>query len=450
MNNKSKRTFSWTAKANHTQIISDDYIKSFLNGCRFPSRPDLEPEKAQGLICKAKQVVLDKKNILTVDGSYTTVKTKKEFPSSEIAFFQFGAILFGTDDLEDLSNKPFISPEDMKNLHNLDKTKLAIPIKNVTSSGQSTLNESIRTEIYKFFLKEKDQFFSLMDTLSWLVFEEYLDTPKTEYKLASNPNIGSSKGEIILKKSEMKSDFTFSIDGGIVYLTDVFRLHEVIDEDFGATGILGYISRAIEQFLLMRFLHVIYKFCPNELTDFIFITNGPLSFSGQTANMHKLFRNACNFLSEKHRICFFGLEKSGPFVDHAQEICRNEENKFYLEKGNLLLLSNSYIYQYITPGDSSRMHYGETSYYGGKAICHTQDGQIYVVTVPIENADIIKNPKLEDYRNLELVIAILVRLKCDMYDDTIVPVALANKLIALTGHPSQVLLEKFARENIKN
>jgi hypothetical protein len=36
------------------------------------------------------------------------------------------------------------------------------------------------------------------------------------------------------------------------------------------------------------------------------------------------------------------------------------------------------------------------------------------------------------------------KLKCDMYDDAIVPVALANKLVSLANHPSKVLLEKFA------
>ena len=31
-----------------------------------------------------------------------------------------------------------------------------------------------------------------------------------------------------------------------------------------------------------------------------------------------------------------------------------------------------------------------------------------------------------------------------MYDDAVVPIALANKLISLANHPSKVLLEKFA------
>lgn len=444
---KTRKSFSWTAKANHSQIVNDDYIKSFLKGCRFPKKPSLDDEKSKELIKKIPSKDISKKHILTVDGSYTLVQTQKEFPSSEIAFFQFGAIAFETDDLDNLSKKPFIAPEDIKKLHNLQKAKLAIPVKNVTSNNQKSLNESIRNEIYRFFLNEKDTQLSLMDTLCWLIFEEYSDMPKTEYPLASDPNIGATKGEVLLRKNQMKPNFTFEHNGNIIYLTDVFRLHEVIDEDFGAAGILGYISRLVEQILLMRYVQFIYKQGPAALNDFIFISNGPLSFSGQTANMHKPFRSVCNFLGGKININFLGLEKSGPFVDHAFEICKNEESKFYLKKGSVLILSNEYIYKYIVPGDHERMHYGKTSYYGGKIIIHTDDDQVFVVSLPTENSDVILSPKSDSYKNIELVVSVLKRLKCDMFSDTIIPIALANKLIALTGHPSQSILEKFARKS---
>ena len=40
------------------------------------------------------------------------------------------------------------------------------------------------------------------------------------------------------------------------------------------------------------------------------------------------------------------------------------------------------------------------------------------------------------------------KLRCDMYDDAIVPIALANKLVSLANHPSKILLEKFASKGI--
>ena len=90
------------------------------------------------------------------------------------------------------------------------------------------------------------------------------------------------------------------------------------------------------------------------------------------------------------------------------------------------------------------MHYGSSSYYGGKVIFHSEHDQVLVLTVPVPDKDSILDPKKEDYTNLEEVLASIQKLKCDMYDDTTVPIAFANKLVSLANHPSKVLLEKFA------
>jgi len=445
---KTNSSSSWTSKANHSQIVNDEYIQNFLKECKFPSKPSIDETNTNEVVNIIKEVSLGEKHILTVDGSYTTVSVRKDFPSSQIAFFQFGAILFTTEDLKSLSDTPFISPQDMNKLHNLQRIKLALPIKNIVSNNQRSLNESIRKAIYDFFIRETSSNTSYMETLSWLVFEEYSDELKNEYVLASNPNINSESGRVLLNKSEMKSNYTFDTPEGVIYLTDIFRLHEVIDEDFGASGILGYISRLLQQVILFHYLKIVYLAKASALNDFMFISNGPLSFSGQTANMHKIFRNLCNYLLNKRNLFLVGIEKSGAFVDHATTICTNIQSEFYLKKNNYLILSNDYIYNYITLGDPNRMHYGNTSYYGGKVIVHTKDSQIFVITVPIAHADVIKSPSNEDYQNLNEIIEVIRLLKCDIYEDSIIPVAIANKLISLSSKPSQSILEKFANSLI--
>lgn len=37
------------------------------------------------------------------------------------------------------------------------------------------------------------------------------------------------------------------------------------------------------------------------------------------------------------------------------------------------------------------------------------------------------------------------KLRCDMYDNALIPVALANKLVSLSNHPSQKILQRFAQ-----
>lgn len=447
---RSHKPNEWAAKINHTHVIKDPFIQDFVQNCSFPKNAEDIEEKDKHLIFKLDENIDNPiHHILAVDGGYTTVEVKKSFPSSQIAFFQFGALLFKKDDLDSLSQKPFIFPEDMQKLHNLQRFKLAIPIRNIISNGQKSLTGSVRKIIYDFFMQQRESS-SFMETLSWFIFEEYKSKSLEAYVLSNDPNKGVGSGKVALTKSDMSKDYTFDFGVGVIYLTDVFRLDEAIDDEQGAGGILGYLTRLIEQIILVHFIRSILKLQPALLKKFLFITDGPLSFSGQTANMHKPMRELCNYLSGNETLFLVGLEKSGAFVEHAHEISLPKEGKVILNKGHFLLLSNEYIYKYIVPGDHNNMHYGSTSYYGGKVIYHSADGQVIVLSVPVSSKEVIKSPELNLYRNLEITLVNIQKLKCDMYDDSIIPVALANKLVSLANHPSKILLEKFAANGVNH
>ena len=71
---------------------------------------------------------------------------------------------------------------------------------------------------------------------------------------------------------------------------------------------------------------------------------------------------------------------------------------------------------------------------------------MYVVSLPI--ADILANPGASDFKNLAAILTNIEKLKCDMYDNALMPVALANKLVSLTNHPSSRILQKFAIDKV--
>ena len=224
-------------------------------------------------------------------------------------------------------------------------------------------------------------------------------------------------------------------------MTDIFRLHEVIDEETGATGILGYLVNVIEHLIIIHLIRLLYNTQPEMLKKVLFIKDGSTGFFGQTAQLHVAMQDLVSWLFDKHNILLTGLEKSGAFVDHAQEI----QNK--LESGKALILSDNYIYRYILPGtgDPNRP-YASTSNYGHKVIFKTRNGQMYVVAVPVK--ELKKNPTINDLPNLQIILDNVEKLHCDMYDSALFPVALVNKLVSLSAHPSQGILKKFATQNI--
>jgi hypothetical protein len=363
------------------------------------------------------------------------VIVQPEFPSSRICFFQFGALIFEIEDLDQLSMTEFIDPSDMEKLKRIQRIKLTLPIKNISVVGAKTLTESVRKVLYDFFKAQMDDG-HMMETLRWLIFREY-EVPLEVWILASCPSCGLA--QIPLERKAMTSDgrFTCSQCTNTIFLTDVFRLHEAVDDELGAGGILGYVTTTMEQMLLAHFIRLVLKTKPALLGELLFIKDGPLAFFGQTANMHKPMRDLVGYLFSTHDLHLAGLEKSGAFVEHAHEIAGR------LKPGDALILDNDYIYKYIIPGKADPANpYGRTTYYGNKVIFKSRYEKVHVITLP--TAEVLSHPTESHFKNLQVILTNIEKLKCDMYDDSLVPVALANKLVSLANHPSSRILQKFA------
>lgn len=438
-----KRPDELASKSSHSFIINDEEVKSFLENCEYPKSAE-EVELDRSLIIKVQYPDENPiEHIIAMDGGYSTIPIKKTFPSSLITFFQFGEILLNTEDLNNISEMPFISRESMSALKDLERSKLALPTKNVSYNSNITLTHSVRHTIYEYFKKNGDEKNNLLSTTYWLIFNLF-DQPEDSFNLTICPHC-EEKNQAILRTS-FNDEFIAKcpVCDGILYLTDCFRLHEVIDDELGAGGILGYLVNLIEQINIIHTIKYIKEAKPKLLDKFFFIKDGPLAFFGQTANLHKPVRKLCNYLFNHHNLFLAGLEKSGAFVEHADEI------KNLLNPGEALLLNNKHIYSYILPGPSDNPEpYAHTSYYSSKLIFKSRDERIYVVTLPVDNENIVLNPQKADFKNLDTILWNIEKLRCDMYDNSIVPVALANKLISLSNHPSSSILEKFAKKHTR-
>lgn len=435
---RGRRPNEYASRASHSHVIKDPAVQAFLAECMLPKRSsEILLDEPQ---CIRYEPVEENpiRHIIAIDGGYNEVPVRIEFPSATVCFFQIGALIFGTEDLKCLDEKPFIDPEDIARLKQIQRYKLVLPIKNVALNDQGTLTNSVRKAIYDFFQRKENE--GLMETLKWFIFQEYM-RPMEQWILSRCPTCENSN--IPLVRSEIGKDYTVLCDhcGEQIYLTDVFRLHEATDDELGAGGILGYVTTTIEQIILVHFIRLILNIKPILLNQMLFVKDGPLAFFGQTANMHKPMRELVKYLFGNYDLYLAGLEKSGPFVEHADEIADR------LNNGSAMVLDNDYIYNYIIPGKADPNNpYGRTTYYGNKLIFKTMHGGVHVITVPTQ--EILTHPKEGDLPNLQTILTNVEMLKCDMYDNALLPVALANKLVSLANHPSSRILQKFAMNSI--
>jgi hypothetical protein len=435
-----RRPAEYASKSAHSQVVNDPAVRDFLEKCSLPKRADEVSLSDHTEI--SFEPVSDNpiRHVIAIDGGYDEVMVRSEFPSSTMCFFQFGALIFSVEDLEDLEEQPFIDPDDMSKLKRIQRLKLVLPIRNITLGNESTLTDSVRLAVHDFFRQKVDDE-RLADTLRWFVFQEY--GPKvSEWNLASCPICDARN--VQLQRSQMTANHTFTCDscGGEIYLTDVFRLHEAVDDELGAGSILGYVTTTVEQIILVHLIRLILKTKPAMLGQVLFIKDGPLAFFGQTANMYKPMRELVKHLLDHNDLYLAGLEKSGSFVEHADEITGK------LDPGTALILDNDYIYRYVLPGKADPANpYGRTTYYSNKLIFKARGGRVYVVSLPTR--EILAYPTEEDLENLSEILTNIEKLRCDMYDNALVPVALANKLVSLANHPSSRILQKFAVDAIR-
>lgn len=446
---RGRKPMERASKIAHAEVISNPAVKAFLARCSIPHAA--ESATIDSLLAPIPEP--DRRRIravIAIDGGFTEVPVRDEFPSATITFFTFGPLLLQLSHLAELDIQPFIAPEDMIRLKRIQRFSLVLPTRNISLHGR-TLHRSVRDSLHAFFVDQPKDEPPFADALRWLLFRGWNSGVRVTWPITRCPNPGCPRQGIVLT-IDSPGEQSCSTCGGPIYLADALRLHEAVDEDHGASGILSYVITVLEQIVLVHLIKTLWEMAPRTLQEILFIKDGPLAFFGQTAPLSTPMRELAAFLqSHASGLAFgtagtsllnaVGLEKSGPFVDHAMQIADR------IEPGAAVILTNDYIYRFIVPGDpTSPDPYGKNTYWGGKLIFKAWDSNVYVATVPTGGFN--PSPTVEDFQNLAEILEVVGNLRCSMYDNALVPIALANKLVSLSDFPSARILESFARGSV--
>ena len=444
---KGRKPMERASKIAHVEIIKNADVQAYISQCVLPSPP--EPSLLASHLRDAKEVdVSEVTTVIAVDGGYTETFVREEYPSACIAFFMFGPLLFRLSDLRSLDAKRFIAPEDLQKLKNIERYTLVLPTKGIRHHGQPSLAATIRKAVFDFFEQKRGaDGEQLMASLRWFLFRRWMRIPDElrEVELARCAS-DCGQGAISFRYGDAAEKRCPTCDRP-VYLTDVFRLHERVDEETGASGITAYVMTMLEQLVLVHLIHNIMNMKESLLRQILFIKDGPLAFFGLVAPLYKPMRELVEFLLSEPggasgpTLRLVGLEKSGAFVEHAASV----QDRF--RAGSYVVVGDDYIRKYIVPGGDTSSSYGQNTYYGQKVFFRAKTGEMHVATVPATTYT--GDPKPESIPHLDEILGLVGELKCSMYDNALIPVALANKLVSLSDFPSQRILTSFARSTVK-
>jgi hypothetical protein len=208
--------------------------------------------------------------------------------------------------------------------------------------GVSDAPSAYREHVHAFFLQSEIS--SLLDTLRWLIFEEY-DSPRPVWELGACPVCGHP--DVSLCKEEMTEDYTFTCEHcqGEIYLTDVLEIGQGADEKMALAVAIDEF-RAMRQLLLVRLLWHLMENEPDLLTSTLFVQKGPLDFLEWFGGMQQPMEALAQFLFESHGFYFAGLESEEALVEFAKETAGRVEN------GSVLILDHEYVSTHVDSGDA--------------------------------------------------------------------------------------------------
>jgi hypothetical protein len=313
----------------------------------------------------------------------------------------------------------------------------AFPLRNVYLEGKSTY-DAIREIIFES-VKDKGLNDSLegamMETLKWIAFEKWLDTPNQELEKFGCPHCEKNVATLPLNEERGSCPSC----QGEIFITDMFGLHQSMTDDFAPNQIASDYMAVSETLMIFTPIRFYWENKKEVLKNCLFIKDGPLSLRATLAKLSAPIRRFFEFAkSQGIHIAMLGQEKSGQFFDHLQLIGNAAP------VNSCFIPDNAYIQDRIKHNNTTAV-YGADTNYGAKLFIKLNDYHKMVVNVPTgQRGEFALSPSQTHLINFKNIVATLPKILSNRFEGALLPIELANNIASLSTYPSAKTLELFA------
>lgn len=427
-------------------------VRALLNRSKLldPARAAHAPKPVEA----PPQVISLPKFILAVDGSYAEVDVKNGYPGAKVGYCTAASVLLDLHLMDELDVERPVDPVEFRKTEQSATVDAALPGSNVVTRRQNSARASFREELYDLFTEiviDEDDRTSLLSTYEAL--------------LALKP---TTKPQSCPYKESHGCTAEFSVDPGYttcpscglpVYSTDALRIHERF-RDIGTNGeAFGLVMQVMERLLVVHFLRCFERQnLLGRLTSLAFFIDGPLAVFGPPAWLSAAIRRELKRLNRSVQaatgqdLLILGIEKSGAFVQHFEEIDQTETPGQYLFSARqYMLLTDSYIKDRILYSDSKK-RYGEDTYFGRKLFYKAQGGARIVASIPFlsDAQDTIETNNASSYPQFAAICTLLDRVVSSRYANAVSPLIAANAHAAIPLQLGSKVLTQLARALLGN
>lgn len=380
--------------------------------------------------------------LLSFDGSNLEVATKEEYPSNRIGFIQIAGVMTRLDVLEKQQSQRFVDPAEVNDLADVSLQDIVMPSTNYCRDDADTTRESWRKQTFETFKSRYIEDESLLEHFLRIVESHEKTAPSGDIIVARCPAPDCAAENLAVDPYD---GGTCSRCGADVYPTDTLRIHERVNEQQRNGRAISSLMSVIEHLSMVAYLRYLHENMPERLSRVGFVVDGPLAQFDTYAWFHEPLLQTIETVYEQQREqgysppVIVGVEKSGNFVDHADNI------RDQLEPYSILGLSSRYIYEHIITTRDTGQEYGSNTYYGQKFIYKSKSDRIFCISVP-------KLPQGEprhapaSYPLLRKTVDTLSMVETALYEDSLIPVSLAHENASIPLKSGGKVLELFAKE----
>ncbi|MET8386500.1 hypothetical protein ABZV14_26205 [Streptosporangium canum] len=387
---------------------------------------------------------------ITVDGSDTEVETTRDHPTVKVGYLRVAGSVVRLDVFRSLAQVRYVDPREVRRSHTEYAFDVALPGSQLARPGMSGV-DTWRAELDAFLQSSRfDSSTSMTLADGLLALHGTRGTPATKVALRVCPGCGL-KATDIATLAVTTTGSTCPSCNAQLYLADVLRTHEEYNVEGSNFTPMGRVMTAAERLMSLCYLNFFADTAPDVLRHTIFITDGPLALFGPLAPLKRRFQEHLSDLSswcaQRGLVAplIVGIEKSGAFVEHAEQI------KDLIPTGYVMRLTNDYINR--ISGRPANNHYGVDEFYGRRFIYRTRAGDPLVITVlpapglsPYDGGTEVEG--WDAYPTLRLICDVLDSLRTRMYQHAVVPMALAHSAAALPLGVGRSVLTMMAQQNI--
>ncbi len=459
--------FDSVDKTTHVEIVDNPDVKEFLENCSYMVEPSgKEAEEVAGLFVN--QPLLDEQvpvNIISIDGSSYEASISDNLPYTRVGYVKIGNILIKRDVYSDLGKLKYIDPFAVADMEKATtSTVFALPSSNMQYGGKESVRDGFRCALDNYLRKYRNDPTDLKTSLRTTLFK------LASYRTGSNCT--ESDKELILHKCPnpectAKNLSVWNIEeeqlcpecGRAIYPSDCLRIWEEVADNGSNQSALTRFTNVIEHLFAIHYIRMIVDYSPQSyvetLDDICFFMDGPLAIYGNAAWVHNAimkYLHEINTVMKKHcrkPILIIGLVKSGAIVDYFKMINAR------IEAETILCLSDEVRNKYVNyDRKASSSTFGSETYYGQDFIYKTRTGKLVVFNLPYPYESknnikrfVVNKSELSNYENLNRCLILLNEFECNLYENTVVPVALARKHTVISLKPGSQVLDLLTRMN---